>query len=200
MMLVSLRHRLVILAMPKCASTSIEAALAGQADVVINRHPRAKHTPFRKYDRFLRRYFETFTDGPLEVVSMFREPEDWLQSWWRYRGRDGLIDPARSTRGWSFAQFVEAYLSGRPGPASVGGQAQFVSARDGSMGCDRVFRYDRLDRFAIWLSDRMQTEVALDHLNLSPPASASTMLDADIRSALAEGLQREYQIYRDIAE
>ena len=98
-MLVSLKHKLVLLAMPKCASTALEAALAPHVDVVISRNPAAKHTPFRKYDRFLRRYFETYTEGPLEVVSLFREPVDWLRSWWRYRSRDGLADPSRSAKG-----------------------------------------------------------------------------------------------------
>ena len=199
-MLVSLRHRLVILAMPKCASTSIEVAIRDEVDVVINRHPGAKHTTFRKDDRFLRRYFETFTDGPLEVVALFREPEDWLRSWWRYRSRDGLTDPTRSARGMTFHEYVGAYLSGRPGPASVGSQAQFVSAKDGSIGCDRIFRYENLDRFADWLSERLGAEVALDRLNVSPPATAAEGLDNETRKALSIGLAREYEIYRTIAE
>ena len=199
-MLVSLKHRLVILAMPKCASTSLEDALAGQMDVVVSRNPAAKHTPYRKYDRFLRRYFETYTDGPLEVVSLFREPEDWLKSWWRYRSREGMADPSRSARGWSFETFVEAYLSGRAGPASVGSQSRFVSAKDGTIGCDRIFRYETLDRFAGWLSERLETEIALDRLNVSPPAAASEQLGAAVRQALEVGLEVEYRIHRQVAE
>ena len=100
-MLVSLRHRLVLLAMPKCASTSLEAALAGKVDVVISKNPSAKHTPFRKYDRFLRRYFETFTDGPLEVVSLFRQPEDWL------RVVVAVSQPPGAGRAWAVGQGLE---------------------------------------------------------------------------------------------
>lgn len=199
-MLVSFKHRLVLLAMPKCASTALEAALSDRMDVVISRNPAAKHTPFRKYDRFLRRYFETYTDGPLEVVSLFREPEDWLRSWWRYRSRADLTDPSRSARGWSFTDFVTAYLSGRAGPASVGSQARFVSARDGSVGCSRIFRYDAFEGFAGWLSARLETDIALDRLNRSPPRGAGSGLDDEIRAMLHTGLQREYDIYRNIAE
>ena len=199
-MLVSFKHRIVILAMPKCASTSLEAALADKMDVVISRNPAAKHTPFRKYDRFLRRYFETYTDGALEVVSLFRDPEDWLRSWWRYRSRDGLTDPSRSAKGWTFDDFVQAYLSGRAGPASVGSQARFVSAKDGSVGCDRIFRYETLDRFAAWLSERLEVPLSLEHLNVSPPARADAALEGATRSMLETGLDQEYRIYRETAE
>ena len=199
-MLVSLKHRLVILAMPKCASTSIEAALAPQMDMVISRHPSAKHTPFRKYDRFLRKYLETYTDGPLEVVSLFRDPEDWLRSWWRYRSREGLQDPTRSARGWTFERYVEAYLSGRAGPASVGSQARFVSARDGSIGCDRIFRYETIDRFVRWLSERLEAELDLDRLNVSPIIETGGGLGQTARQALEVALEQEFRIYREIAE
>ena len=199
-MLVSLKHRVVLLAMPKCASTSLEAALAGQMDVVISGNPAAKHTPFRRYDRFLRGYFEAYTDGPLEVVSLFREPEDWLRSWWRYRSRGDLADPSRSARDWSFADFTTAYLSGRPGPAAVGSQARFVTGRDGSVGCDRIFRYESLDRFVGWLSGRLETDITLERLNASPPATATAALTAEIRAMLQTGLHREYRIYHDVAE
>ena len=198
-MLVSLKHRLVLLAMPKCASTALEAALAPHVDVVISRNPAAKHTPFRKYDRFLRRYFETYTEGPLEVVSLFREPVDWLRSWWRYRSRDGLADPSRSAKGWTFDQFAQAYLSGQPGPASVGSQARFVSARDGSLGVDRIFRYESMKDCAVYLTERLSTDVLLDRLNASPPPSDSPDLHEETRLALSVALEPEFRIYREIA-
>ena len=199
-MLVSLRHRLVLLAMPKCASTSLEAALAGKVDVVISKNPSAKHTPFRKYDRFLRRYFETFTDGPLEVVSLIREPEDWLRSWWRYRSRPGLGAPGRSVKGWSFERFALAYINDEKGPATVGSQARFVSAKDETIGCDRIFRYETVDRFSDWLSQRLETEIELDRLNVSPLADSAEDLGADVQAQLDDRLAREYEIYQTVAE
>ena len=197
-MLVSLRHRLVVLAMPKCASTAIEAAIADRMDVVINRHPGAKHTPFRKYDRFLRRYFETYTDGPLEVVSLFREPEDWVRSWWRYRSRDGISDPHRSAQGWTFERFAAAYVDGLPGPASVGSQARFVSTKDDTLGCDRVFRYEALPVFVDWLAQRLEAPITLDRINASPVAREDADLTAQTRLKLHEALAREFEIYRSL--
>ncbi len=199
-MLVSLKHRLVILAMPKCASTSLELALAGRMDIVISGNPAAKHTPYRKYDRFLRRYFESFTNGPLDVICLFREPLDWLRSWWRYRGRDDVPDGQVSARGWSFEDFVRAYAGDRRGPAAVGGQARFVSDRDGGLGVDRIFRYDEFEHFIDYLEGRLATRIELDRLNVSPlPQGASGISDAG-RAIADRAMGREYEIYRMIAK
>ena len=65
-MLVSLRHRIVILAMPKCASTAIENALASHMDAVITNLPAAKHTSARMYIRHLKGYFDGIAGGPME--------------------------------------------------------------------------------------------------------------------------------------
>jgi len=199
-MMVSLKHRLVILAMPKCASTSLQVALSSQMDVVISKAPAAKHTPFRKYDRFLRKYLETYTDGPLEVVCLFREPIDWLNSWWRYRSRPGMPDRTRSADGISFEQFVGAYLEGANGPASVGSQARFVSDKDGIVGVDRIFRHDRFDRFTEFLEERLQTRIAAERLNASPTEITGDGLSDKLMSHARLGLRREYEIYEKIAE
>lgn len=199
-MLVSLSHRLVLLAMPKCASTAFEAALAPYMDVVISKTPSAKHTPFRKYDRFLRRYLESFTDGPMEVVCLFREPLDWLDSWWRYRGRAALAGKPNSTAGMAFDSFVAAYLDGRAAPANVGSQADFVSTKDGSVGVDRIFRYDDADACSAYLSDRLDVAFGLERLNVSPAETPGTALSAQMRAQAQDGLAREYEIYRNRTE
>ncbi|MEM1159949.1 MAG: gamma-glutamyl kinase [Pseudomonadota bacterium] len=197
-MMVSLKHRLVILAMPKCASTSLEAALRDQMDVIISRTPAAKHTPYRKFDRFLRRYLETYTDGPLEVMCLFREPLDWLGSWWRYRNRDGLSDPARSARNMSFDAFVTAYLDGTDGPASVGSQARFVTDKDGRIGPDRMFRHDHFLAACTYLQDRLKVQIDPGHLNQSPSHGDMELSDA-VRARAQRKLKREFEIYAEIA-
>lgn len=197
-MLVSIHHRLVILSMPKCASTSLESALAGRMDMVLRGHPQVKHTPYRKYARFLRGYLETVTGAPLEVVSLFREPVDWLHSWWRYRGRDGIPSPENSTRGTDFDAFVAAYLDGERKPANVGRQSRFISDRDGQMGVDRLFRYDDMGTFAAWLEARLETPVQLGRENASPPASGPVSLSPELRAALERELARDFEIYAQI--
>lgn len=194
-MLVSLRHRLAVLAMPKCASTAIEEALASEMDVVIRGHPGAKHTTYRKFDRQLRRYLEAFSGGRLETVCAFREPVDWLHSWWRYRGREGIPDPAKSTRGMSFDRFVNAYLDGAGGVADLGRQSRFVAAQDGGIGVDRVFRYDRMDAMVSWLGQRLGVGVTLGRLNVSPPAHGPEALSPATAARARAELAADYEIY-----
>lgn len=194
-MLVSIPHRLVILAMPKCASTAIEAALGDQMDLVVRGHPGAKHTNYRKFDRQLRRYVESFTDGRVETVCLFREPLDWLHSWWRYRGREDIPDRSKSTRGMPFDAFVGAYLDGAPGPADLGRQSRFVADAEGGVGVDRIFRYDHLDGMAAYLGERLGVAVALDRLNVSPPAHGPAGLEPATAARARAELAGDYRIY-----
>ena len=196
-LLVFLKPRLVLLAMPKCGSTALEAAFAPYADAIISGNPAAKHTPFRKYDRFLRRYFESFTDSPLEVVCLFREPVDWLGSWWRYRGRPDLNGKENSTQGMSFDDFVTSYLDGAAGPAKVGRQSQFVGDKEGAVGVDRIWRYENLDRCAAWLAERLAVEVDLQRLNVSPAQNVS--MSEAVRARTETEKARDFEIYREVA-
>lgn len=198
-MLISLRHHLVILATPKCASTAIEAALGSAMDIVMAGAPGLKHTTFRKYDRFLRPYLETYTDKPFETVCLFREPVDWLASWWRYRSRESIPDPSRSARGMTFDQFVNAALDDTPGPGKVGRQARFVSRPDGTVGVDRIFRYDNLGPCLGWLGERLGTTITLDRLNVSPPGNSTATLDATTRTRVRNALADDFHIYETIA-
>lgn len=194
-MLVSIRHRLVILATPKCASTAIEDALGTHMDVVVRGHPGAKHTNYRKFNRHLRRYLESYADGRMETVCLFREPVDWLHSWWRYRGRADIPDKSKSTRGMTFDAFANAYLDGAAGPADLGRQSRFVADANGEVGVDHVFRYDRVDRMAAWLAERLEMPVALDRLNVSPAAHGPDMLALATAERARRELARDYEIY-----
>ncbi|MEM7057182.1 MAG: gamma-glutamyl kinase [Pseudomonadota bacterium] len=198
-MLVFLKHRLVLLSMPKCGSTALETAFGRFADVVITSTPQAKHTPFRKYDRFLRKYFETFTDCPLEVVCLFRDPVDWLGSWWRYRGRKELVGHENSTRGISFEDFVGSYLDGEGAPARVGRQSQFVSNKAGEIGVDQIWRYDDLGGFADRLSQRLNVKMTVDRINVSPPSDGQT-LSSDMAARIKSELSRDFEIYQNLAK
>lgn len=195
-MLVSMRHRLVILSTPKCASTAFQRALGEEIDMVVRDPPGAKHTPFRKYDRLLRPFLENNAGGPMEVVCLVREPVSWLGSWWRYRARPGIPDPARSTAGMSFAGFVEQFLGGgRGGPADLGRQSKFVAARDGTVGVDRVFPYEDIGRALAWIGARMERQIDLERVNVSPPAHAAEDLPAPLLARLREDLAADFALH-----
>ena len=194
-MLVSFRHRLVIFAMPKCASSALESALAGQMDLVLRGHPGMKHTNFRKYDRHLRRYLESFGSEPYETFCLFREPEDWLGSWWRYRSRADIPDKTKSSAGLSFDAFASAHIKEAPGAADFGRQSRFVATKDGDVGIDHLFRYERADLWLEFLRDRLGQDIDLGRENASPKRTDAPDLSDSTRAALRQHLARDYEIY-----
>ncbi len=167
--LVFVRHRLVLLATPKTGSTALHMALASRADMVFRNQPAVKHIGLRRYQRFVAPLVAKFCDGPVETCALIREPEDWLGSWYRYRARPALEETERSTRGMDFERFVQDYLR-RPQPphAAVGAQGRFLTASQGTVRVDRLFRHDRMEDCCAWLSERLETEIALPSANVSP--------------------------------
>ncbi len=186
-MLVFWKERLVFLATPKTGSTSIEAALEPLASVVIQRPPELKHTPVRRFQRFLAPYLQSAAKEDFAVVALMREPVSWLGSWYRYRTREDIPRRERSTAGMSFDAFVEAYLCAPQPPfAAVGSQGRFLS---GGGGADlRLFRYEEIGAFVGFLEARLDCEITLPRLNVSPAGAVglSPANAARLRTALAE--------------
>lgn len=195
-MLVFWKQRLVYLATPKTGSTAIEAALEPLASVVIQRPPELKHTSVRRYWTHIAPYLARAADEDFMVVAVMREPIDWLGSWYRYRQRVSGVRPERSTTGLSFDTFVEGYLSDpQPAYASIGSQSRFLLPGTGP-GVDRLFRYDAMDRFVQFLEDRLDCEITLPRLNVSPQGDTglSTPVEARLRAACAE----DFALYAEI--
>ena len=198
-MLVFWENRLVFLATPKTGSTAIEAALDGLAAISITRPPEAKHTTAQRYRRFFGPYLRAATKAEFEVVALMREPLDWLASWYRFRSREDIPDEDKGTRGMSFDTFVRDYMhTPRPPHADVGSQARFLTIPDQGVAVDRVFAYEEIDRFVGFLEDRLDCEILLPKLNVSPEARleiapetvAAYRAHAAADYALWEGLRR----------
>ena len=189
-MLVFWRQRLVLLATPKTASTSIEAALAPIAAVVVVRPPQLKHTTVRNYRRHMAPYLGD--KGEFQLVALMREPRDWLGSWYRYRQR---IDERgeKSTRALSFDAFVQGYCQAeQPEFARVGAQAMFL-APPAHKPVDHIFRYDRLGDFVAFINTRLGCDLKLPQSNVSPPLdlTLSPATEALLRATFA----RDFALY-----
>ena len=192
-MLVFWKQRLVYLATPKTGSTAVEAALEPLASVVIQRPPELKHTSAYRYWRHLAPFLEKAADEDFMVVAVMREPLDWLGSWYRYRQRSDALQPERSTAGMSFNSFVEGYLSDpQPDFARVGHQSRFLVPEKGP-GVDRIFRYDDMGGFVSFLEDRLDCEISLPRLNVSPAGSLD--LTPAMRARLVAEYARDFALY-----
>ncbi|MFT5451878.1 MAG: hypothetical protein ACI9N9_001364 [Enterobacterales bacterium] len=90
-MLVFVKENLVIIDVPKCATTSINSVLRQRSDIFIGGTPNLKHLKFRESLNMLEILFSGKLDiREFEFVSLFRSRVEWLYSWYCYRSRNEL--------------------------------------------------------------------------------------------------------------
>lgn len=195
-MLVFWDQRLALLATPKTGSTAIASALESLAALSVQRPPLLKHTTVHRYRRFIGPYLKAASGEDFTVVALMREPMDWLGSWYRFRQREDVIAPEKSTAGVSFDEFVRGYCTDpQPAFADVGSQARFLRGKDGK-GPDRLFRYEDIDSFVDFLEDRLGCEIILPRVNVSPPAELG--LSPDTAARLHEHAAPDFQLYESL--
>jgi len=194
-MLVLAKERLVYLAVPKTASTSIEKALGGRASIVLRDPPGLKHTPARRWRRIVRALLPDVDVNEFETVALIREPIDWLGSWFRYRQRPYLDGHENSTAGMSFNTFVEAYLTETPPPpARIGAQARFLSNQKGELAVHHLFAYERMSDLFAFLENRIGKRLEVGHFNASPRAELS--LDPALEQRLRREREADFALHR----
>ena len=207
-MLLAPEKGFVLLAPPKTATTAIEDAFRPYSSVSLQKNP-FKHTRYDEFQRFLQPWLEAkrFPRDSYEVVCVVREPMDWLNSWWRYRSREGLARPShpkhRNYAGHlSFEQFARVYMESHAGERSVNGSkrfvrvgrfSKFVRPLPGEPGVDRIFRYEHLDLLVGHLREKVGEEVEVGVRNVSPERSFS--LSEGCERDLREFFAPEYELY-----
>lgn len=192
----------VFLAMPKAASTAVEHSFARYGEVLMRGRPTFKHINYAGFHRQVRPLLRSrgFDRDSYEVVCLFREPLDWLASWWRYRSRPELLDPEQRshhnyTGGVSFDEFAVAYMDRSEPWAQLGRPAKFVRQPNGTIGVDRIYRLEDLNELLTWLHRRVGKEVVVEPTNVSPQRPIE--LSESTRERLMAHLAAEYEIYND---
>ena len=187
----------VLLALPKTASTSLERTLSPYATEVVSSPPARKHLPARGFVHTVA--YELEAQGhpreSYELVTMFREPIAWLESWWRYRARD---DSRQSTAEMSFEQFALAYLAGDDdAPIPKGRPAKFIHAQ-GAVAVDRIFSVERPDVWSAWFSSRVGMPLEFERRNSSGAERGE--LPPETRASLEAHFAPEYDVWHRLAD
>ena len=200
-MLIAPGKGFVFLAMPKTGSTSIERAFRPYAQMAQYKSPAIKHTKYAGFQRYLQPFLASkgFERESYEVVCVFREPIDWLSSWWRYRSREEISDPSHRAHvnyagNVSFEEFAYAFMEENARFAKVGRPSQFVRPRPNQSEMERIFRYDRLDLLVEFLCEKVGEEVKVGLSNVSPKMSHS--LSEKCEKDLRAFFEPEYRIYK----
>lgn len=197
-MLVSIEKRLAYLAVPKTGTQAVEQALLPCSDIRFGGPPGVKHMNMRTFERFMLPYLRKLGAGDIETLCVIREPIDWLGSWYRYRRRPALDGSVRSTKGMSFAEFVETYLTVPESPtANVGRMSRFVAGRSGKPAVTHMFRYENLADLTQFLCDRFEAKIVLPRINVSPRADLK--LPPALRARLETELAEDFALYADHA-
>lgn len=154
-----------------------------------------KHTRYGEFQHFLQPYLAAkgFPRDSYEVVCAFREPIDWLFSWYRYRTREELKGHRNYAGHVSFEEFVLAFMEGKEPFARVGRPYKFVRPRPGKRKMDKIFRYERLDLLVEYLCERVGREVKVGLSNVSP--KRGFQLSEECERELRAFLEPEYRIY-----
>mgnify|MGYP000961893857 FL=1 len=193
-------HGFVLLSMPKCASTSLVHSLQGRAELVLRSNPRLKHMNCQSFHALVVPVLRNggYEREDYELVSLFREPLAWLESWWRYRQRPALAREAAAkfTGEMPFEEFVGRYVDADPRPGTLRGRpAKFVALSDRlDIGVDRLFALEQPEVWQAWINDKVGGGVDVQVDNRSrvrrEPALSSTM-----RARLDEFFRPELEIY-----
>lgn len=197
-MMISVPAKVAFLAMPRAGSTSVERALEPICDIQFRENPRVKHMNYRRYNNHMGRYLKAMKIDGVITTALFREPIEWLGSWYRYRSRPDALGTPNSTAGKSFDEFVAAYLMDEPPQfAKVGQQSDFVKGPETDCGIDYLFRFDRLIDLQRFLSERLSADLSFVPKNESPVMDLplSPALDTAIRARFAT----DYRIYNEVA-
>lgn len=212
-------HGFVVLSAPKNASTALENALGPRAEMILRNHPRLKHMNARSFHRRVAPLLGSvgYDRSSYEVVTLFRDPVDWLHSWWRYRQGPrlqepgGAVDERRARQGlpevsarWTgdldFAEFASAVAEGRQKSVGVRGRpVRFVLDGDGAIDVDRIFAYERSDVWQAWFRDRLGADLEFPSSNRSR-VQAPLELDPSLRASLEEYFAPEYEVRDHLRE
>lgn len=196
-MLVFPSSALVFLAIPRTATTSMEAALHSAAALHIPKDLFPKHIPART---FFKRWEKHYPNAPkLDAFAVIREPIDRLKSWYLYRQREAIIGSVKSTVGMTFEDFIEEYLADDRKPrANIGNQFSFCSDESGQNIVKHLIEFGNLPVLADFIQTRIGLETTLPHLN----ASRSDKLELSRRAIarLEQANAAEFELYHSVAK
>lgn len=195
-MLVFPSQNLVFLAVPKAASTSIEAVLSERASQELKDADFPKHMPARQFFRRWRKLYSC-ESAELEGFAVLRDPIDRLKSWYLYRQRPAIAGSPKSTAHVSFDEFVMDHLSASPSPfADVGNQYRFCTDEDGRVLVRHLFSFSKLERLQQFLDDRFGQVATLPHLNASP--AGLPQLSGSVLTQLHAARSSEFKLFAEV--
>lgn len=201
-MLVSTEHKFVFLSNRKCASSSLVHSLKPYCSVVFESDQRVRHTNFKEYRKYILPFLKHKVGDEVkgyDVFCLFREPTDWLHSWYRFRTRSA-VSPEVTPGHWEYAghrtwpEFMaDCFKWNSPRYAVRTRQWKFVTAKNRKVDGITLVRYDDIDAFTKLIGERVGQEIDVVRWNVSPKADSGP--SDDDRLTCRKNMARDYEIY-----
>lgn len=192
-MILSTHPAFIFVAVPKTGSSSIERSLKGYQDGALSK-PFNKHVLAMKLQKELPR---VLWEGSYRAAFV-REPFDWLHSWYRYRQRDALRNPAHPRHGLytgqiSFDQFALTFSD----TELMLKQSDFICTHAGELLVNFVGRFESLQRDYVRLCHELSIEaVELPLVNASEKSAAGLPQISDVaKEYVEEYFRQDFELF-----
>jgi hypothetical protein len=186
-MIILPNQKLGFIAITKCASTSVEAALKGQKSVTTGGTAGLKHLPYTDVEKFVLPLLDTQTVERPHFFAVVRHPAARLLSWYNFRRRESLEakkNPEKASRhigDMALEEFVDQAILGEPGSKGhVHTQMHYVTDAAGRVAVDTLIRIEHLDALLSAFLERFNVhlEAPPARLNISPDSGTGAMPEA----------------------
>jgi len=203
-MQMSTEHGFAFLCMPKCASTSVELAISEFCNINYSGHPCIKHVNAQVFtESILPVHQQLVPTAQVKSYCLMRDPLDWVQSWFRYRGREELKSPSHPnhrnyTGNLSYDDFISEYLSTgeKQSYAQLSTQLKFLRLSDGQIGVDYVIPMTKIDSLIKIFEEKIQQPINIPFVNASPKVDIA--LDSSLEQQLRKYLAQDIYFYEFI--
>jgi hypothetical protein len=183
----------IYIAVPKTGSSSIEATLEEYNSARLSKGL-TKHTPAK----MLKTRVESDFWNQSFKAALVREPFDWMYSWYRFRQRDALKNPAhrfhhRYTGNMSFDEFVQQFNT----YDHMLRQSDFICDQEGKLLIDFVGRVESLQSDFDYICSRIGiSSITLPLLNVSKQAhSQIDSLSASSKARIERIFKPDFELF-----
>ena len=160
-MLINTQKKFIFVSNTKTASTSIELLLKQHSQIAITDPPELKHMPYTNIVDIFDRLFNntSYNIDKFYKFGVFREPADWIISWFNYRSRQEIANPKHRDHSTylgkiSFEEYVDSIHNDWVKPQKY----RFINAR-GENAMDFIIDYDSLEQDLAFICKKLELEV-----------------------------------------
>lgn len=205
-MQLSIKNGIGFICVPKCGSTTVERFIRPKSDFSLSGNPQLKHIRYEQVESHVWPLLANLRLRKPFMFAVVREPISWVESWYRFRGRDELSPPDHPqhhnfTGHLSFPEYVEAVLTPKPpSHARIHSQFHYLHNAEGEVGVDQIITLENVDTEVPALLARHNMPIAQpkERQNVSEVRKAAA-LPENLRQQLLTHLAQDLALYQENA-